>query len=523
MDINKIMSQLTIEQKIGQLFLVASSGTSLSEGDRAHFLKYKIGNFICFSYNLTDYNSIRRLTDSLQDVAMESSGIPAFISADQENGMATRVYSGATHFPSNMAITASGMIDSTYQLGEMVGKELRALGINLNHAPVMDVNNNPDNPIIGIRSYSDDPGIVSKMGVSYIQGLQKSGVMANAKHFPGHGDTSMDSHTHLPCIDHDMNRLRAIELAPFKAAVAGGVDSIMTVHIKFNAMESEVPATLSHKILTQFLRGQIGFDGLIVSDCMTMNAIKEYFTTEKGCVMAINAGVDLLCICGLMEIQARCYDAVLAAVKSGEISMERLDEAVERILKCKKKYNLHQPAGQPQEKYPAHEAIAQEISEKSITLVKDDKNLLPLSGKKFLIISPPPVSTSIADDAMKNLEPFCKIAHKTFSDCKYVEIGINPDENEIDEVVKQAEEYEVILYGAYNASANRGQVQLFNALKSAGKQVVLVSLHIPYDILKMPDADCYIAAYEYTARAVGNVIKVIDGKLVPVGKLPVKI
>ena len=515
------VSEMSLEQKVGQLFLVMINGPVLSDEYKKHFLSTKIGNYILFAKDLTDYQSIRRLTDSLQDTAKNSCGIPAFISIDQEGGMVTRVFSGATHFPSNMAITASGMTDSIERVGEMVGLELRALGININHAPVLDINNNPENPIIGIRAYSDDPAVVAKMGVGYIKGLQKSGVIAGGKHFPGHGDTSLDSHSDLPSIAHDMDRIHAVELVPFKAAIENGVDSLMTAHVNFKAIDNELPATLSHQIMTGFLRETLGFEGLIISDCMTMNAIKDHYTTEKGCVMALNAGVDLLCLNAATDIQTTCYQTVLEAVRSGELPMEKIDAAVARILKYKQKYNIGSAVPQPMEIYPAHEALADEISAKSITLTHDDKKLLPLTGKQFFIISPPPVRTSIADDTVATMEPFFKQAAAEFNN-EFCEISINPSAEEIQTILAIAEKYELVLFGCYSAMVNPGQIHLFDALKTTGKQIVLVSLRIPYDILKMKDADCHIAAYEYTNRAVKNTIKVLAGKIKPVGVLPVK-
>ncbi|MCL1863741.1 MAG: glycoside hydrolase family 3 protein [Defluviitaleaceae bacterium] len=510
---------MTLEQKIGQLFLVKINGPIISDGYSRHLKKTKIGNYILFAKDLTDYSSIRKLTDSLQDMAMESCGIPAFISADQEGGMVTRVFSGATHFPSNMAITASGMgYAATERVGEMVGQELRSLGINVNHAPILDVNNNPQNPIIGIRAYSDDPAVVAKMGVGYIKGLQKSGVIAGGKHFPGHGDTSFDSHLDSPSIEHDMERLEKVELVPFREAIEGGVDSLMTAHIIFKAIEKDVPATLSKKTITDFLRKKLGFEGLVITDCMTMKAVKDNFTTEKGCVMALNAGVDLICLNADPDIQEACYNTVLAAALSGELPMEKIDAAVERVLHYKKKYGIGNPAPKPQNIYPTHEALADEISAKSITITQGD--MLPIAGKKFLIISPPPVRTSIADDTVTTMDAFCKQAAAEF-DNDYIELSINPSSAEIASVIKAAELYDMVLYGCYSAMVNPGQIELFDALKD--KKIILVSLRIPYDILKMKNAGCHIAAYEYTDRAVKNTINVLAGKAKAVGTMPVKL
>ncbi|MCL1786402.1 MAG: beta-N-acetylhexosaminidase [Defluviitaleaceae bacterium] len=513
------IKNLTLKQKIGQMFLVPIEGTALSADTREHILKYNIGNFIYFAKNLTDYQSIRALSDSLQQAAQDASGIPAFISTDQEGGMVARAYSGATHYPSNMAITAAGMGSSLEKMGEMVATELKGLGINLNHAPVLDVNNNPQNPVIGIRSYSDKPEVVATMATDYIRGLQKGGVLANAKHFPGHGDTHQDSHLALPSIAHDMDRLNAVELVPFKAAIADGVGSVMTAHIIFKAIDGERPATLSPDVLNNLLRRDLGFDGLILTDSMTMQAIQDHYGLEKGCVLAVQAGVDILCLNANQAGQARCFDAVLAAVESGDIPMEKIDAAVARILKYKAIYAAGGKNADLVEKYPEHEALADEISEKSITLVRANDALLPLTGKNVFVISPPPSTANIADDTLVKQETFCKKAAEALG-CDYAEISTNPAAAEIAATMQKAAA-DIVLYASYNAIQNPGQVQLFNALKAAGKQVVLVSLRVPYDILVMESADAYIAAYEYTNRAVGNAIKAIMGEVPFAGRLPV--
>jgi len=514
------INNLTLEQKIGQLFLLPIEGTELTHDTKEHLQKHKIGNFIYFARNLTDCKSIRNLSDSLQTMVKESCGIPAFISTDQEGGMVARAYSGATHYPSNMAMTAANMGGSVEEMGYMVAQELKSLGINLNHAPVLDVNNNQNNPVIGIRSYSDKPDVVAKMACDYIRGLQKGGVLANAKHFPGHGDTSKDSHLALPSIDHDMERLGRVELLPFKAAIKNGVDSIMTAHIIFKAIDNQRPATLSYHVLTGLLRNELGFKGLILTDSMSMKAIQDHFGLEKGCIMALNAGVDILCLCAPREGQVSCYNAVLEAVKCGEISMDKINAAVERILKYKAIYATENNPP-PIEKYPTHEKLADEISAKSITLVKGNDDLLPLKGENIFVISPPPSTANIADDTIVKQELFCQKAAAVLG-CDYAEISVNPNQDEINAVLAKVKT-DVVLFASYNAGQFTGQIDLFNALKAAGKKVVLVSLRVPYDILQMQSADAYVAAYEYTNRSINNAINAIVGNMPFAGQLPIEL
>jgi len=520
--VNIDISKLTLQQKIGQLFLVSFDGTELSDETKAHFLKSCIGNYIYFAKNLGDYKKMRALSDSLQDTAKAICGIPAFISVDQEGGMVARVRTGSTHFPAGMAVTASGIPpEMVEQMGEMVGEGLINLGININHAPIADVNNNPNNPVIGARSYSDEPKVVSEIVSAYIKGIQKSGVLANAKHFPGHGDTDLDSHLDLPYINHDMDRLHAVELMPFKAAIACGTASIMSAHIVFKAIDPEHPATLSPKVINGLLRSELGFDGLVISDCMSMSAVKDHYTTPRGCVMAIKAGVDLICLNADFETQQRAVLAVHDAVTNGEIAVEVIDAALTRILKYKNEY-LTNAAPQPREVYPAHEKLADYISERSITLDKSNRDILPLREKSVFVISTPAYRSSIANDDIYKSKAFASEAAEAFK-TDYIIISRNPDEAEIAATLAKATNYDTILYAACNATHNRAQVRLFDALKAAGKTVVLVTLGLPYDISLMGSADVHIAAYEYSNRSVNATIKALIGEIEPTGRMPIRI
>ena len=516
------ISKLTLEQKIGQMFLASFDGTTLSEETREHFLECSIGNYIYFAKNFIDYRGIRALSDSLQTVAKEVCGVPAFISVDQEGGMVARVRTGSSHFPAGMAVTASGIsLDKVKSMGELVGEGLKNLGINLNHAPVADVNNNPKNPVIGARAFSDKPEVVSEIVSAYIKGIQKSGVMANVKHFPGHGDTDLDSHLDLPHINHDLERLYSVELAPFKAAIDVGVDSIMSAHIVFKAIDAEYPATLSKKVINGLLREELGFGGLVVTDCMSMNAIKENFTTQKGCVLAVNAGVDLICLNASNQIQKESVRAVYDAVMNGEIAMETIDAAIGRIMKYKSKYAFGD-IPPPMEIYPIHEKLAEEISARSITLYKNSGSLLPVGDKAVFVISPPPYRSSIASDDIYKGKAFAtEAAHVLKSD--YLVTNRNPDEVDIADALAKSKDYDIIVYAVCNASHNAGQLHLFDALKTAGKTIVLVTLGLPYDISLMENADVHIAAYEYSNRSVQSAIKALVGEIEFSGKMPVEL
>lgn len=505
---------LTIEQKVGALFSMSFNGPEISARIREHFIEHHFSNYVLFAENLTDYRSIANLTAELQDIAAEATGIPAFISTDQEGGMVARVYSGATHFPSNMAVTASGMADKVWTMGQMVGKELRALGINMNHAPSVDINNNPANPVVGIRSYSDDPHVVAKMGRDYILGLQSGGCIAQAKHFPGHGNTRIDSHLGLPSIPDDLQTLEKMELIPFKAAIEAGVDSIMTAHILYPQLEPDnVPATMSNRILIGLLRERLQFDGLIMTDSMSMNAIKDYYGVEKGCVSAIAAGADIVCMRGDYDMQHRAYTAVLEAAKSGELPLSRIDNALQRQVRLKEKYNLRFDDvnfGALVESYPTHEALADEISINSITVLTDSKGLLPINGKKVFAVSPPPVTANIADDTIVSQQTFAKyLARETGGD--YAVIPVEPSAAEIERVIQAAKGHDVVVFGSYNAAFSEGQQALARELSKLEEPLVSVALRVPYDVTYMPETGAALLAYEYTNRSIKSAVSVLLG------------
>ena len=250
-----------------------------------------------------------------------------------------RLKEGATVLPGNMALGATDSTELAERAGGITAVELAAVGVNLNFAPVMDVNNNPRNPVIDRRSFGESPELVSRLGVPYIRGLQRNGVLATAKHFPGHGDTTVDSHFDLPTVNHDLDRIHALELQPFRAAIDADVAAIMTAHIVYPAFDPDRPATLSPTILTNLLREELGFDGLLITDDMEMKAIDDRYQSGEAAVMAIEAGADIVMVLWTPTKQNEVFDALLSAVNSGRISQARLDQSVERILKSKAAFN----------------------------------------------------------------------------------------------------------------------------------------------------------------------------------------
>ena len=290
---------MTLEEQIGQLLVVGFHGTRIPHTLRELIEHYHIGNIILFSRNIQNTHQLLELTCSLQEIAKAAGhSAPLLIMLDQENGMVRRLGLGATIFPGNMALGAIGSEQVAYDIAKATGHELRALGINMNLAPVVDVNNNPANPVIGVRSFGEDPQQVAHLAVATIKGYQAAGIISNLKHFPGHGDTSVDLHVALPTIAHTIEHLEQVELVPFKSCIQAGTDSVMIAHIYFPALMPDkiLPATVSPAVIQGLLRQQLGFDGVIVSDCMEMNAIVSTIGTAQGTVMALQAGIDLVLV-----------------------------------------------------------------------------------------------------------------------------------------------------------------------------------------------------------------------------------
>ena len=326
---------MTLREKVGQLFMIGFDGTKLSPELASWIQEYQPGGIILFSRNLVDAQPIAHLTNSLQELA---SSTPLLMAIDQEGGKVSRLPSGFTIFPPAATVAACGSPDFAYRAAAITAQELRAVGFNMNMAPVLDVNTNPSNPIIGDRAFSTDPEHVCTLGNATISGLHDHGIIACGKHFPGHGETTKDSHKELPVVTLSKERLEKIELHPFRSAIAHGLMTMMSAHIHYPALDDTVPATLSYTIMTTLLRDKLGFSGVILSDDLEMNAIAEHSSMGEAAVRSIQAGIDLILICHQQTRQAEAIEAVEQAIVKGDISMDRLDASLSRISTLKQRF-----------------------------------------------------------------------------------------------------------------------------------------------------------------------------------------
>jgi beta-glucosidase-like glycosyl hydrolase len=336
-----VTSAIDLDRKVGQMIIVAVPGSSMNNAIKAILKSYVPGGVILFGYNLASLESNKKFIGEMQEYSQQSSGIPLFVSIDQEGGRVVRITSGVTQFPGNMAAGIGRDCSLTYLWGRILGLELRRCGINMNLSPVLDVNNNPFNPVINTRSFGSDPRVVASLGTCYIRGLQESGCMAVGKHFPGHGDTNLDSHSTLPVILSNMRRLEKIELYPFTEAISSSVEGIMTAHISYpKILGNNDPATISPYFLTRLLRNDLKFKGLVITDDMEMAAISQRLELGEAAVQSILAGADIVLISSYGRNIQLVVSAIRHAVSAGRISQERLNESVCRILEAKMRYGI---------------------------------------------------------------------------------------------------------------------------------------------------------------------------------------
>lgn len=537
--VRALLRQMTVREKVGQLFVVEVYGqdaTTVTPAMAARnqalygvdtpaevIAKYQPGGVIYFDArrgpdNVQNPRQIATLSNGLQRAALDRRvPIPLLISTDQEGGAVVyRLTAPATAMPGNMALGATRSTADARRSARVIGSELAAVGINQDYAPVADVNVNPANPVIGVRSAGADPALVSSMVSAQITGYHAGGVATVAKHFPGHGDTAVDSHFGLPEVTHTRAQLNAIDLPPFRAAIRRGVDTIMTAHVVLRSVDpSGAPATMSRPILTGLLREQMGYDGLIVTDALDMGGATADYPPAVAPVRAFQAGADQLVLAPQLDT---AFGAVLAAVDSGEISRKRLDESVARILTLKRQRGLWRPFVDPARAErvvgaAAHKADEQAITDRTTTLVKNEGGALPLATTpdKVLVTGWGVTTTGTLGAAIGRRGPAVTVR----------ETGATPTQASIDAAVAASAGQDLIVVSTMNANA--AQQTLVRRLLATGRPVVVTAVRNPYDIALFPEVKAYLASYGYTAASLESLTRVLFGEVDPVGRLPVAI
>ncbi|WP_201008037.1 glycoside hydrolase family 3 N-terminal domain-containing protein [Paenibacillus glycanilyticus] len=542
-DWDKLLSYMTVNEQVGQMLMPdirmwnGKLTTTVHDGLKAIIHEQAPGGFILFDKNIVSAEQVATLTDGLQAEERKAGDIPLFLGVDQEGGVIQRIPSG-TNLPGQMALGATGDEGLAEQAGKLTGEELRALGLQLNFAPDLDVNSNPDNPIIGKRSFGSDPDLVSRLGVATMKGLKESGVIAAVKHFPGHGDTMVDSHLGLPVLMHDRDRLNEVELLPFKAAIASGVDMIMTAHIAFPAVDDShviskkdgssvpIPATMSKKVLTGLLREELGFKGVIISDAFTMKGIAEHFGEEQAVVRAVNAGVDIIL---MPQEPADAQRVLVKAVKDGSVPLVHIHESVKRILELKDKYGLFDQGESLSAKLAslreiigsnAHRQVERTIAERAVTLLagRDGKHPDQIrQGDNIAIVA-------VDIEQAKQLESQVKQAGASLQLKTQVTVLKPGMANAAMQAINGADYVIVSSYQFRNLASqfNWSDSQaLIDGLNKLNKRYVLLSLGNPYEMLYVKNVKSSLAVYGKEIPNTAAASRVLLGQLEPQGMLPV--
>jgi len=333
------ISEMTLEEKIGQMFIVGFKGYEVHESIQTMLQKYHVGGVILFGNNIKSADQLLQLVNSLKDIHTENE-LPLFISVDEEGGRISRMPPQLHKLPSSESIGEVNNSEFSYNIGNVIAEEIKTFGFNMDFAPVLDIFSNPKNTVIGDRAFGKDAETVSKLGVQTMKGIKAGGIIPVVKHFPGHGDTQVDSHVGLPSVSYDMERLKSFEFVPFKTAIDSQADAVMISHILLERIDPENPASLSKTVITDLLREQMNFDGVVITDDMTMGAIEKNYIISDAVVKSVNAGSDIILVCHGYDNQVNVMDTLKVAVENGSVSEERIDESVCRVLKLKIKYGL---------------------------------------------------------------------------------------------------------------------------------------------------------------------------------------
>jgi beta-N-acetylhexosaminidase len=551
--VDATLKKLSLEQVVGQMIFAPFQSTYMSSDSDQYEQLVKlvheahIGGLIAFggsepipqvmlnnTYGAVILGQPLELA-SIHNRLQSISNLPLLTSSDFEWGVQMRI-AGATKFPRAMAFGATGDPQLAYEAGKVVGTESRALGVHVDYGPVADVNNNPRNPVINIRSFGEDPAKAGAMVAGWVRGLQEAGMLATLKHFPGHGDTDVDSHLGLPLVAHPRERLDAIELPPFKAGIAAGAAGVMVAHIELPAIDSEkIPATFSPKVIGTLLRP--GFDGLIYSDSMKMQAITRMASPGEAAVRAVKAGIDVILD---SPDSAAAAAAIVAAVKSGDIPRERVEQSARRILEAKARLGLHRTRTVNLDSVALtvggrkHDAVARTISERSITLIKDARNSVPLPTPRtgsvlYLSVLDYPSGWRIAAPS-RTVIPALKAR---WPNTEAVEISDRSTPSELDLVRAMADNYDAIVAGVFvRASSGSGRLDLAPGVvrllqdlargsERRSQPFATAFFGNPYTPMFVPELPSMLLTYDFSDYAEESAVKALAGEIAIGGKLPI--
>jgi beta-N-acetylhexosaminidase len=511
--VETLMASLSVEDKVGQVMMVGFGGTGMDESVEALVRGRRVGGVCLFKRNIVGGEQVARLNDALRRLLAD--GIPPFLALDQEGGNVVRVNDGVVVLPGNMALGATRSAQLAYAAGLAQGEDLKRLGFNMNLAPVLDVNLNPRNPVIGIRSYGDSVPLVSELGRAFVRGQQDAGLVTVAKHFPGHGATDADSHKALPVMRESHQEVLA-QMEPFRAVIQDGLDGLMTAHVAVPGLTGDdVPATVHPQVLGGLLRQRLGFDGLVLTDELEMDAIDRRYGVGRAAVMAVKAGADMVLVPWRAEKKTEVYEALRAAAWSGELPQARLDEAVRRILTAKVRRGLFEQPPPLEERLatppsPDNAEVAHRIARAAVTLLRTDGKHFPLpSGTRLGVITAErslgeAIRARVPQAQVMNVPAWPAHARRAVLRQRARRLALASD---------------VVVVGMINSR----QLELVTLAAATGRPVLVVSMGLPYLAEQADEARAVLAVYSHQPAATEAAAAALFGEIGTPGRLPVEV
>lgn len=510
LNVEALLDQMSVEQKVGQLMMVGFAGTEITASVEALVRDQQVGGVCLFKRNIASAEQVARLNDGLRALLADS--IPPFLAVDQEGGNVVRIQDHVVVLPGNMALGATRSESLAYEAGRAQAEALRLLGFNMNFAPVLDVNSNPRNPVIGIRSFGDDPALVARFGEQFIRGQQEANLATVAKHFPGHGSTDADSHRALPVLPDSLPRVMA-QLEPFSRAIHAGLDGLMTAHVAVPALTGDDrPSTLAPEVLTGLLREKLGFQGVVLTDELEMEAIAHRFGVGNAAVQSIAAGADMVLIPWRAEAKAEVRRALIAAARSGELPAKRLDSAVRHVLELKIRRGLFDAPAPLDERLARlralHSDVDQRIARGAVTLLRAARAALPLRPSQRIAVLTADealgqaVLARAARAELLTVPAYATAARRAEARKRARELALRAD---------------VVVVGLINSR----QLELVTMAAAAGKPVIAVTMGLPYLAELVPEAKAVLAVYSYRPSAAIAAAAAIFGAEDTPGQLPV--
>lgn len=513
------MNRLTLAERAPGLLLAGVASTAFSGAELA-FMK-DLAGAVLFARNVADARETSALVDALRAAARAAGHPPPIVAIDEEGGIVSRIGKVGTTMPSAMALGAAGDTELTRTAYAAIGEQIGALGVTLDFAPVADANTNPRNPVIGVRSFGDGR-IVAAHVAAAVRGLHDTGIAATAKHFPGHGDASVDSHRDLPVLDASIERLRAVELLPFRAAVAAGVDAVMTAHVSLPQLDpSGASATLSRPILS-LLRDEIGFDGVICTDAMEMEAIASRYPAGEAAVRALEAGADLVTYSSSLAAATAAAAAIAEAIAGGRLDAAHVERSLERVRRLRTRAAQTAPHALDPNRY---REIAATIARRAITLVRDPRSVLPLvlgDGDRLFLVEFTGAAGSPVETGSKHTTLLGALLDARMPARIQEQVRtLDPAGHEYKQLLMAASSATATVAIARRAWAHPLQAQAIADLALAGKPLIVVAAREPYDADVAPRDAAVLAAYGDDAPTMEAVADVIVGRLAASGRLPV--